>query len=186
MVLVLDMDGDSVEDFTLSLPAPIVIRRGDASDTPDPLDAGHVNHVDIELVSLELTGGFFTLRAGDGVANLSSDGPLFSPGAIDEQPGDPALADAFLDVSFEVETPIGTFHSGSPVHLQATIDQYPPVFTVGNLQVIPLLDDSGGSSSAQVLGFSAHIVPEPGSLALAGIGGLGLVAYFLRRRKRSA
>jgi len=61
-----------------------------------------------ELASLLETDATFgiTLKAGDGNGNLANDGPLFSPGAINEQAGNPALADSFFDVFFEIDIPL--------------------------------------------------------------------------------
>ena len=191
LVVEIDLDGDLSGDTTINLPNPIIVERGAAADTPDPLDPGHLNHIPIELVSMELTAstpiGPVTLRAGDGIANLAPDGPLFSFGAIDERADDPALADGFLDLFFELETVLGTFHNEDAIRIAGVIDRYPPILSFGHVSVIPLLDEGGGATSVNIVGVSQQIVsPEPGALTLLGLGALGLIVGGYRRRKRAA
>jgi len=52
-----------------------------------------------------------------------------------------------------------------------------PAFNFGSIQ------DSGPASNGTVPSNSASAVPEPSSLAIAGLGALGLIGYGLRRRK---
>ena len=183
--IAIDLNGDLLPDVSLSLPGPIIIQRGSAADTPDPLDPEHLNHVDIELVSLMLTGstplGPITLHAGDGFGNFAADGPLYSPGAIDEKVSDPTLANAFIDLFLEVETPFGTFHNNTALRLRAMIDQYPPLFAQDLLNPVPLVG-SGGSPTAMSLVSMTAVVPEPSSMALAA---LGLAGAFLGWRRRT-
>ncbi len=184
----IDLNGDLVADVSLSLSGPIVIQRGAAADTPDPLDPGHLNHVEIELVSMELTAptpfGSFTIRAGDGIGNLASDGPLYSPGAIDEQESDPSLADAYLDLFLEIETPWGTFHNNSALHLQTVIDQYPPLFAHALANPLTLVDSGGNPTPISIVNVTT-VTPEPSTLALAAFGFVGLLAAWGWRRRKA-
>lgn len=184
--MAIDLNGDLVPDLNVTLPGPIIIQRGAAADTPDPLDPGHLNHVGIELVSLELTAstpyGPVTVRAGDGIANLASDGPLYTPGAIDEKATNPALADAYLDLFLEVETPFGTFHNNSALRLRGVIGQYPPVFAQDLLNPVPLVG-SGGNPTAMSVVSMTTVVPEPSSIALTVLCFAGLAARGWRRKR---
>ena len=182
----IDLNGDLAADVSFSLPGPIIIKRGSAADTPDPLDPGHLNHVDIELVSMELTAstpfGPVTVRAGDDIGNFAADGPLYSPGAIDEKDSDPTLANAFIDLFLEVDTPFGTFHNNTALRLRAVINQYPPLFAQDLLNPVPLVGSSGSPSTVSLVAM-AIVVPEPPSMALAAFGLVGLAAWRWRRKR---
>ncbi|MEK8018587.1 MAG: Calx-beta domain-containing protein [Candidatus Parabeggiatoa sp.] len=115
----------------MKLRGPTTIFRGPEKD----------DTIQTEMVSLELiSGDGFTVRAGDGMGNLENDGPLYSPGAIIEQDSDPALADSFFDVYFEIETPDGfgietpdgkmlfpMLYNQEPCHMESVIDRVPPL-----------------------------------------------------------
>jgi hypothetical protein len=89
--------------------------------------AGGDSHIDIEMVSLNLSGGGLTLQAGDGIGILTSDGPLFSPGRIDET-ANPLIGHSFFDVFFELSpTPFGPLHNTSPCVMAKDITQVPPL-----------------------------------------------------------
>ena len=93
------------------------------------------------MVVLTLSGGGFTLQAGDRRPNLASNGPLHSPGRITERPSPDGLglvAHSFFDIFFEISTPLGTLHNNNPLdsiagqqacRMAADITQVPP--TVG-------------------------------------------------------
>src|SRR5262249_9373784 len=87
--------GVVIFDSGLVVPLPLMlgpteIFRGPGTTTPD-------HHIDTEMVSLNLSAGGLTLRAGDGIANLNCDGPLCTFGRLTET-GDPAVAHSFFDV----------------------------------------------------------------------------------------
>jgi hypothetical protein len=102
----------------MKLQGPTTIFRGEESN----------GTILTEMVSLELSGDGFTVRAGDGVGNLNDDGPLYSPGAIIKQASNPALADSFFNVFFEIETPVGNkLYNKEPCRMEAVIDRVPPL-----------------------------------------------------------
>jgi hypothetical protein len=102
----------------MTLRGPTTIFRGEESNGTIPT----------EMVSLELSGNGFTVRAGDGEGNLEDDGPLYSPGEITEQASNPILADSFFDVYFEIETPDGSkLYNQEPCHMESVIDRVPPL-----------------------------------------------------------
>jgi hypothetical protein len=198
----MEIDGEFTVDIpgvgSLAFPVTglMTVWHGDARDTLDPLDPGHLNHVDVEMVSMSLTGtvpvvGTATLTSGDGVGNGLSDGPLFTEGDIIEDTGDPAWADSFFDIFFEIELD-STVHGNITVfnkdalHVSARIDRIPPVgFTYeyhGGI-AIPLYStlDPGGDPVAHIP--AASFTPEPSGLVVVCLGGLGLLAR-RRRRKR--
>ena len=85
---------------------PLVINRSDPLDDSTnfpglrPVD-GHLDVIDTQMVYMCLTGGGITLVAGDG----EGQGGVLAEtlGAIAEIPGDPALAESFFEVYFEVD-----------------------------------------------------------------------------------
>jgi hypothetical protein len=99
------------------------------------------------MVSLELTNGTITLRAGDGVGDLANSGPLHSPGAIEEQASDPAKAYSFFMISFEIDTPFGTLHNEKPLNMESVIMWVPPksIFTYTHSlpEAVPLYNETG-------------------------------------------
>src|SRR4030067_1749981 len=128
-VVGVDIDWDGIPDITANLAGPTGIFRGHPIDTPDPLDPGHFNRINTEIVSMTLTGGGITLTAGDGIGNLANNGPLYSPGNVIEKIGDPTRADSFFFFSFTIQTPLGLLHSNTPVTVTASggITEVPPI-----------------------------------------------------------
>lgn len=177
--------------YTFGLDGPTEVWHDNVRDTPDPLDPGHFNYIDAEMVSINMAGntplGPVTMVAGDGVGNGISDGPLFSPGRIVEDPGDPALADSFFDVFFELGVPgmgVTVFNKASCPML-AKIDRVPPVrFVYVSQEPIDLYnkDDPNGPPVARLE--EGRHTPEPSSLLLLAIGAVCLLGYAWRRRKR--
>jgi len=116
----IDQDGDCLEDFSLVLGGSAKVERQSASD----------HTIDTEIVSMELAGGGLVLRAGkyDPVINPDINqnvSPTF--GGIVEQAGNPALADSFFDVFFEISpTPFGNLYNHDAVRVGAVIDRVPP------------------------------------------------------------
>jgi len=97
--------------------------RDDSQNFPGlrPVD-GHLDVIDTEIISMCLTGGGYTLRAGLGQGGVISR----SLGAVAEQPGNPTLAESFFDVFFEVQTPQGPLYNQTPLRLAAVINCVPP------------------------------------------------------------
>ena len=86
---------------------------------------GHLDVIDTEIISMCLTGGGVTLRAGAGQQH--GPGALVpSLGAIAEQPGDSRLADSFFDVFFEVDLGGMFVYNQTPLRVAATIRCAPP------------------------------------------------------------
>jgi hypothetical protein len=155
------------------------------------------------MVSLNLSGGGFTLHAGDGIGNLMNNGPFYSPGMIVGRPNSP-LADSFFDIFFEISGPnIPTVHNNIACTMHAVIDRVPPylepytgcinpttllamnvtLFDVNNNPVAQMI----GGTATHILcdGLSQHeclrFLPEPSNLLLLGAGALVFAAY--RRKK---
>src|SRR5205807_1568495 len=88
----------------------VVIFRGDHTG-PEP------QHIDTEMVSLQLSGGGLNLRAGDGTGDLKNttgSSLFFSPGRITENGTGlgSTTAASFFDVFFELSpTPFGPLHN---------------------------------------------------------------------------
>ncbi len=150
----IDFDFDGNADMIVTLLGPATIYRADSKDVisghsmlPNvgTVDS-HDDVIETEIISMNLTGSGFTLRAGDGTGNNSDDGgsprSLYSPGAIDELPSvinppppnsdstvNPALAHSFFYVFFELDgTPWGTLHNNNPAVLEQIIDRVPPLY----------------------------------------------------------
>src|SRR5262249_54702777 len=123
-----DLDGDGVADlqFTATGPTKVVRRAASAAG-----DSAHRSHLDLEIYSMELTGeipglGPFRLVVGDGVPNLTRDGPLFSFGSSDEEPN-PRLSHDRFHLLFEVDVLGLVLHNEAPLEVEAIIDRLPPI-----------------------------------------------------------
>ena len=144
-----------------------------------------------------LTGGGFTIRAGDGIGNLMDDGPspplfmysLYTPGAVHEQAGNNLLADSFFDVFVEIDVPGVPFplHNTTPLRMSAVIVRIPPYGSTYTSSVLPvsLYDPTGQMELARLVEGpggapeSHRIIPEPAALGLIGVALLAL------RKRRS-
>jgi F0F1-type ATP synthase membrane subunit c/vacuolar-type H+-ATPase subunit K len=105
----------------------VVISRSEPRDTSQNFPGlrshdGHLDVIDTEILSMCLTGGGYTLRAGLGQGGVISR----SLGAVAEQPGNPILAESFFDVFFVVETPQGSLYNQTPLRLASVIYCVPP------------------------------------------------------------
>lgn len=182
----IDLDFDDTADITVVLGGLVEIFRSDPIEGDPTNDPGHLNHIDTELVEMTLVSasGDITLRAGDGTANLQSDGLLYSGGTIDEQAGDPSLADSFFDVFVEIDIlGLGTLHNNEAFIIGAVIDRVPPLgFNyVHPFSALPVeLFDASGALVAQIVQANHKPIPEPSTYLLFSAG-LGLLA--MRRRK---
>lgn len=180
-----DAPYDNIPNAVFSFFGPVTIFRGNPVDTPDPLDPGHLNHIDTELVSMTLTGGGFTLIAGDGTGNLSNDGPLFSGGGITEQPGNPFWADSFFDIFVEVQgcenCPL---HNRDPIHMTGTMDTTLPVSYNVDFSGPPVTMFGQNGEDSRVISAQLTAVPEPSTLLLLA-SGLAVLVGFARERTKS-
>ena len=178
-----DTDLNDSEDFSLLLSGPTTVFRSDPLDTPDPLDPGHLNTIPTEIVALSLTGAGFTLIAGDGIGNLTSDGPLFTPGEITEQPDNVFFADSFFDVFFELQgTPFGPLSNLDPLRVEAVIGEVVPLGIPFTFAGPPVgLFDAGGTERLRITSVRHTPVPEPATLILLGIGITGAFMYMRKR-----
>lgn len=181
----IDTNLDDIADTTVVLSGPTTVFRGD----PVNDGTGHFNHIDTEIVSLNLTGAGFTIIAGDGVGNLTKDNDLHSPGAIDEQASDPAAADSFFDVFFEITTPVpglGPLHNKDPLTLTSVITKVPPIGVTytHNIPGPISLFDVNDVERARLVNASHTVVPIPAAVWLFGSALLALAG--LSRRKKAA
>ena len=169
-ILGVDITLDGVPDFNVTVAGPTTVAWSNPS----------AHQLQTELVSMSLSGSGFTLTAGDGIGNLVSDGPLYSPGSVIEQVGNTALADSFFDVFFQLDgTPYGPLHNNTALRVQTVIDQIVPYgadFHFGGS--VPLYDQSN-VERVRIGPVDHFVVPEPGVLALFAAG-LGLLGF---RRK---
>lgn len=122
---------------------PVTILRG-SPIASDPANPSNLNKIPAEVVSLTLTGSGLTIVAGDGVANLKSDGPTYSPASITESSSNPAQATVALDIFVQLKSSLGiNVHNQVPIHVEATVDRFPLPFNATVTGPIPLLSDTG-------------------------------------------
>ena len=131
----LDLDPLCGSDTTVPVSGPVAIQRSaplNISVNFPSIDGppGHVGPdvIDTEIVSMTLTGGGMTLRAGAG-SGVGGLGSLVqaTKGVIEETTSDPALADSFFDVFFELDVGGGLYvYNQTPARIQSTISCDPP------------------------------------------------------------
>ena len=187
----ISFDNNLTPEFNAVLVGPTVIQRS----PPQGPDPGHLNHIPTEIVSLNLTGGGLSLVAGAGSRTGGNLQP--SLGRIIETASDPALADSFFDVFFEIQgTSFGPLRNLAPLRMDSQIDRVPPpaiyehvitdpigLFRAGVDGLFGTEDDPVDPSLWLVTAKHATNIPEPASWVLLGMG-IGLFA--LQRRRRAA
>jgi hypothetical protein len=148
-----DVTGDGNADATLALRGDTVVHRS-AAYAIDATRPGHRNHLDLEIVAMRLRAPGVELRAGDGVPNLVTDGPLFSIGTSDERDDDPARATDRFAVAFTVEIGGRRLRGATPLAVHAKIGGLPPLGSTFTLADGPLelVDESGRPSGTTVVG----------------------------------
>jgi hypothetical protein len=160
----LDVNFDGAADLTVALAGTTEVARSAAAGA-----GRHRTHVDLEMVAFTLAGelpgvGPISLRAGDGIGNLTADGPLYSAGASDEVPGAPRFADDVFDIRFRVMLPGGVvLHASTPLRVTARIDRLPPVGARFTFTGPPLpLRNAAGTPVLQVVAAANTVVrPAP-------------------------
>jgi hypothetical protein len=158
----IDLDHDCLADISLTLSGDAIVQRSSSIDRsinfPGSTDCnggscgvvdGHLDIIDTEIVSMSLSGGDVTLRVGD----TASSALRPSPGTIVEKT-DPALADSFFDVFFELEVDGVRLYNHEPARLQAEIRRVPPdAAYLAVTGCVPLFDDpSGGVEMGALVG----------------------------------
>jgi len=120
----IDTNLDCVADTSLVMFGPVKVHRGNPYGGPPP------NMIDTEIVSMRLTGGGgggggAILIAG---AGLGQGGVLAaSLGRMTELPSNPAMADSFFDVFFEVDLGGGNYvYNQTALRVQTLITCIPP------------------------------------------------------------
>ena len=112
---------------------------------------------------------------------------MFSPGGIDEQVGDPTLADSFFDVFFEIQVGGLTLHNNLAEVVEAVIREIPPIgSTYIAPQAVALFDENDDQVGVLLAGVSHTPTPEASAFVCWSIifGGCG--TYGLRRRRKKA
>jgi hypothetical protein len=155
--------------------------------------AGEPETIRMEIVSLVLRApSGLQLRAGDGLSNLASDGPLYSPGILYEQNQpefeDEERATNNFEVSFRLTGgPLGSrvLYTRTPIFLTAfAIDRFPPIDCVDGIGWCGYFFDGdtelfdrntglpAGAIGAAVFESGAPI-PEPATtiFVMTGLGG---------------
>ena len=153
----IDLNLDNVADTTLMMCGPVSISRSDPlnASVNFPTVTGPAGHVgpdviDTEIVSMNLTGGGASLRAGAGGV------PALDPslGAIAET-SDNTLADSFFDVFFEIDLGGGQFaYNQEALRVEAVITCVPPGASFVYLSTTPIslfTAPSGGSEIARLV-----------------------------------
>jgi hypothetical protein len=145
------------ETVELEGPTTVIVRTGDLA----PKDPPEREHIDTEIVSMELSGvsatlGPITIRVRDpvGSPDQRSIGEIeelenVEKGRLDLPPFAPSgTATSFFDVFFEIEAPnappgLQLLHNNTPKHMTATITHVPPAEgeTYENLDEIHLFDE---------------------------------------------
>jgi hypothetical protein len=182
--------------YLLRLSGPVTISRSapldDSAQHPGlrPID-GHLDVIDTEIISMQLTGGGATLRAGHG-ATVHPD-VEHSYGAIAELGGDPRLAESFFDVFFEIDLGGGLYgYNHTPLYLRDEIITCVPPMTILGGTPIPepisiFTDPVGGDEIARLVMNPLHagFVPTVSAWGLAVMALLVVTAatvVMIRRR----
>jgi hypothetical protein len=126
----IDTTLNCVPETSLVMFGPVKVHRGNPYAGPPPNDPNHPNRIDTEIVSMHLTGGG---GGGGGViliagAGLGQGGVLAaSLGRMTELPSNPAMADSFFDVFFEVDLGGGNYvYNQTALRVQTLITCIPP------------------------------------------------------------
>lgn len=172
-VVGIDTDLDCVVDQSIIMsPCAAPNDLLSVQKAPGPLDDsvffpglravdGHRDVIDTEIIGMCLTGGGLTLVAGAGQQQGAPTIPLApSRGAVAEQPGNPAFADSFFDVWFEVDLGGGVFvYNQGPLQVQSTVTCLPPAATYAHpIGCVPLFTDTIGGVHVANLVTAQHIV----------------------------
>jgi hypothetical protein len=124
----LDLDSDCEADTELTLFGPASVLRSQPRDDSvhypgsTPVD-GHLSVIDTEMTALSAIGGDDAIVCGAGLGTI----PLGSSfGLVAERPDDPALAESFFDLYFEIRTRGLVLFNQIPVRLAADVTCLPP------------------------------------------------------------
>jgi len=143
-------------------------RSDDSARFPGlrPVD-GHLDVIDTEIVSMNLTGSGITLLVGTSTPGINPAVPR-TFGAVAEEdvipPTNSSLGDSFFDVFFEVTgVPGGPVYSHTPLRVQAVISYVPPavVYVHPTGLCLPLFNDPVGGVQLYTLVQAQHDTSPP-------------------------